>query len=148
MRTLLLLAAVLLLPALANAQVKDSLVIRFKSGDSVKIPFDQISYITFRTTADVAPKPEAEPKALVYPNPSESGSTITFTLSKPQLVAIQILNVGGMQVRSFSARLEAGPQQVKWDGLRDDGQPTTSGSYFYRIFTGDNILSGKLTVRR
>jgi hypothetical protein len=68
MRTPLLLFALLSLPVAAEAQIKDSLVIRFKSGDSVKIAFDDISRISFATTAGV--KAQRAASALAYPNPA------------------------------------------------------------------------------
>jgi hypothetical protein len=149
MRTLLLVFGLVALSVSAQAQVKDSLVIRFKSGDSVKIPFKKIESLRFRTLVSKVEDnvPSISPTS-VFPNPSSVGATITFTLSKPQMVVINLIDMNGHSVRTFSSRREAGAQEMKWDGLLDNGESAASGSYIYRILTSDEIMSGKLTLRR
>jgi flagellar hook assembly protein FlgD len=148
MRTLLLLFILLVLPVAVQAQVKDSLVIELKTGKIVKIAFDQIDYVSFQTKAGVSRAPVSRPATQSYPNPSERGSAIAFTLNKPQNISVEIYDISGSLARHFSRRCESGAQELTWDGLIENGEPAPSGNYIYRFVADGKSLTGKLTVRR
>lgn len=149
MRKLILLLAIAALPVLGRAQVKDSLLIRFKNGDSVKIAFDKINEITFKTTPDAVDlSNNSSGAAISYPNPTDRGTRIAFTLERPQQVLVEILTIDGQSITSFNVRCDEGAQEISWDGALVSGEPSPSGSYLYRVTADGKAQTGKLTVRR
>lgn len=147
MRTLLLLTF-LFVASSASAQVNDSLVIELKNGEIVKIPFSDLSYISFETKAGVADHHAKSPATLAYPNPANAAVTIAFSLESAQMVSIEIADVGGRSVRTIERRCDKGKQEIIWDGMLDDGRMAPAGTYIYHIAADGMSLSGKLTIRR
>jgi predicted lipoprotein with Yx(FWY)xxD motif/photosystem II stability/assembly factor-like uncharacterized protein len=73
-----------------------------------------------------------------YPNPFNPNTTISFSLPKSSNVALTIYNVLGKAVRTFSnTKLEAGVHQLVWNAIDDNGQPQSSGLYYYTLKSGD-----------
>jgi hypothetical protein len=71
-----------------------------------------------------------------FPNPAFAGRNITmrFTLAKTQDVTVRIYNVAGREVASITKKgLEAGPQNIIWDGSMSNGAKATAGVYFYAL---------------
>ena len=88
-----------------------------------------------------------------YPNPFNSGTVIPFTISVPEgkqvEATLRIFNALGQPVRTvWKGKAGAGPAQVNWDGLDENGTPVSSGTYLYQLDAGSIRLSRKLTVLR
>lgn|GEM_PF-2125420 len=84
-------------------------------------------------------------KTISYPNPFAPARHGTVKISTPQflattLTAIRIYNMAGELVRTL--------QEPQWDGKNDDGDPVSTGLYFYVIETGLGKARGKITVVR
>jgi YVTN family beta-propeller protein len=73
----------------------------------------------------------------VGPNPFRAHADIAFTLGRTSAVDVQVYDVLGREVRAVAkaARLEAGPQSLRWDGRTNDGRPVSAGVYFVRVVT-------------
>ncbi len=72
-----------------------------------------------------------------YPNPFNPATRIGFYLPKGGEVAVNIYNVLGQRVAAFApGRLAAGEHAFTWDGTNRNGQPVSSGLYFYELRTG------------
>jgi len=85
--------------------------------------------------------------ALVF-DPTSAGGTVretavTFALARPAAVTVTVADVRGRIVRTIarSAQMGAGAQQVRWDGLGDDGTPVARGLYYPVVRADDGITS-------
>lgn len=81
----------------------------------------------------------------VYPNPSRIVN-ISFSLSQPVHARINIYNVAGQKVRNLiDNQMAPGSHNIVFNGLDDDGNSLSSGTYLLRIEHGENQI-GKLIV--
>jgi len=72
--------------------------------------------------------------APVHPNPSRGPARIVFTLSRPGLVHLRVLDVLGREVRVLiDGGQPSGGHQVVWDGNDASGRPVGGGVYFFRL---------------
>jgi hypothetical protein len=77
-----------------------------------------------------------------FPNPFNPQTEIKYSIesmengedSFPLKAMISIFNVRGQQIRNLEER-EVGPGEytVRWDGRDDNGEPVSSGTYYYRL---------------
>jgi hypothetical protein len=71
-----------------------------------------------------------------YPNPFNSGTTITFSLPIKSRVSLEVYNLLGQRVRRLAEHeMEPGSYKIFWDGKDERGKAVSSGTYFYRIRT-------------
>lgn len=81
---------------------------------------------------------------LNYPNPTNGPTRFVFEhnqpLGTPVEVDVRVYTLSGRVVKTIEAldavpsgTLSAGPVQVPWDGLDDDGDALASGIYLYRV---------------
>lgn len=69
-----------------------------------------------------------------YPNPFNPETHISFNLPEALDVKIEIFNLTGQRIKIILDNfVEAGPQEVVWDGRNNSGNPVASGVYFYRL---------------
>ncbi len=81
-----------------------------------------------------------------YPNPFRESTTISFTLSEPHSVSIDIYNMLGQRVRTLDARpLPAGTHAVPWNGRDDAGRLISGGVYVCTVRAGSFSRSIMLT---
>ena len=72
------------------------------------------------------------------PNPFNSETVISFGLSQPSPVKIDVFNILGQNVKTLiNAQLPAGYHKISWDGKNAKGNKAATGIYFYRIKAGD-----------
>ncbi|OGG55038.1 MAG: hypothetical protein A3F84_12995 [Candidatus Handelsmanbacteria bacterium RIFCSPLOWO2_12_FULL_64_10] len=71
---------------------------------------------------------------LVFPNPVTRDAHFTYLLSQPARVSIRVYSIAGHLVRRIEDAPGApGYNQVRWDGLDQDGAPLGNGAYLYVI---------------
>ena len=71
------------------------------------------------------------------PNPFSRQTVISFTLSRPEEVALDIIDPSGRRVAVLlEGTVSAGIHEVAWDGTALDGTRAASGVYFYRLNAG------------
>jgi hypothetical protein len=85
-----------------------------------------------------------------YPNPFNSSTRIEFELPDRQgsgaKVLIQVFDVVGEKIKTLVSGYYAGGRYgVTWDGTDDRGEKVASGTYFYRLISGD-FVSGKKMI--
>ena len=85
-----------------------------------------------------------------YPNPFNSSTKIDFELPDRQgggaKVLIQVFDVVGEKIKTLVSGYYAGGRySVTWDGTDDRGQKVASGTYYYRLISGD-FMSGKKMI--
>ncbi len=84
-----------------------------------------------------------------FPNPFNPSTVISFRLPASGRVKVQVLDVLGRAISTLVDKdLSAGPHQVLWHGVRDDGSAVSSGVYFYRLQQGPSIAIRKMIFLR
>ncbi len=79
-----------------------------------------------------------------YPNPFNPATTFSYTLNRPGFVEIDLFNIQGQKVRTLvSTTQSAGLHQVVLDA-----SGLSSGIYFYRLKSGSQIQTRKMTLVR
>jgi hypothetical protein len=79
-----------------------------------------------------------------YPNPFNPNTVIEFTIRKPSLVLIKILNSAGQEIATIvNEPLSQGKYRKIWDAK---GFP--SGAYFYRLVTPEYQETKKMALVR
>ena len=83
----------------------------------------------------------------VSPNPLNPETVLSFVTSKPGPVSIQIFDVQGRLVKSlYNGTMDAGLNQVRWDGSSKNGNRVATGVYFIRTTTVDGRAVERATV--
>ena len=81
------------------------------------------------------------------PNPFNPQTKIDFALPREARVELKIYDVRGALVRTLvSGNLDAGNHSVIWQGHDDRDQRVPSGVYFYRLQTGNDVLTKRMTM--
>ncbi|MDD5071291.1 MAG: T9SS type A sorting domain-containing protein [Patescibacteria group bacterium] len=84
-----------------------------------------------------------------FPNPFNPSTTIEFTVSSDNPVALDIYSVAGQKVRTLvNGRLTVGVHSVVWDGRDETGLAVSSGIYLCRITAGNFTSVHKMTLAR
>ncbi len=79
-----------------------------------------------------------------YPNPFNPSTTISFDLSSPGKVNLDIYNIKGQFVKSlFKDNLNTGNHSISWNGTDEKDIAVSSGVYFARI-----IANGKSAYKK
>jgi len=82
-----------------------------------------------------------------YPNPFNPETNISFALPEASNVKIVIYNVLGQKVRTLvDQEFKAGVRTIRWDGRNDIGSKVASGMYIYRVVSGKNVATKKMTL--
>jgi hypothetical protein len=86
---------------------------------------------------------------MVYPNPAQQRTTISFTLKKPDSISLAIYNISGQRVKQLLSNnpIQDGSFQLAWDGTNEQNVHLPPGAYFYE-FTGLNTppKTGKIIL--
>lgn len=145
-------SATVLLPTASRTSLAppDDALVVLREGDAIAfefhlpsrlIPGDERDYIV-KSTGRYEPDPEVRPdheRAGMrlhgsFPNPFNSGTTISFELSQRSNIRLEVFNILGSRIRVLLSGLqEAGMTQVNWDGRDDAGNELPSGVYLYRL---------------
>ncbi len=84
-----------------------------------------------------------------YPNPFNSDTNISFTLSEKAEADIRIYNLKGQIVRDMGTKpFKSGVNAINWDGRDNSQNPVSSGIYFIRINTGDKSQTHKMLMMK
>jgi len=82
-----------------------------------------------------------------YPNPFNPTTTISFSLPDEQEIDITIYNIKGQKVkRLINGQLTAGNHTMIWDGKDTNGKSVSTGIYFYKLKTGNDVLTRKMLM--
>jgi hypothetical protein len=82
-----------------------------------------------------------------HPNPFNPTTIISFTLPERARVTLAIYDVAGKLVKTLvDHRVVEGYREETWDGKDANGNPASSGVYFYRLTTGDRTLTKKMVL--
>ena len=83
------------------------------------------------------------------PNPTSLAVTFSFSLARRSAASIQIFDILGRRVWSWSwASLSAGNHAIEWDGRGANGVELAPGVYVYRLDVGAERRQRKIVLRR
>jgi len=78
-----------------------------------------------------------------HPNPFNPSTIMEYTLPARSFVVLEVYNLLGQKVIILvNEEKEAGVHQITWDGMDKEGNPVSSGVYFYRL-KADNFSEVK-----
>lgn len=81
------------------------------------------------------------------PNPLIGATDIRYSISNRAQVRLEIYDVSGRLVRNLvDAVQEPGRHTIRWDADDDRGGKVPSGTYYYRLRTGDQEASRSMVV--
>jgi PKD repeat protein len=82
-----------------------------------------------------------------YPNPFNLSTNLSFYLPVESEVEFSIYNLLGEKVKTLvKGVLEAGSHTVTWNGTNESGAEVASGVYFYRLSSGTNAITKKMSL--
>ncbi len=115
---------------------------------AIEIP---ITYVEDTTDAPEPPS-DAVTSVLLFapaPNPMVDGTTIRFQLPRPTSIRLAIFDVQGREVAELAAGSKsAGAHEVRWNCRDASGASVSSGAYFIRLRTAENVRAQRLLVLR
>lgn len=82
-----------------------------------------------------------------YPNPFNPTTWIRVTLEREMAVRLDVVSPDGKLVRILlSENLGPGSHEFPWDGRDWEGNPVSSGVYFYRLRAGKEQFTRKMVL--
>ncbi len=82
-----------------------------------------------------------------YPNPFNPTTKISYSLPQNEFVNIKVYDMIGREVRSLvNKEMLAGNHSLEWNGMDNAGSKVASGTYIYRITTGNFIAVKKMLL--
>jgi hypothetical protein len=83
-----------------------------------------------------------------YPNPFNPTTTIALDLPVASNYNLEVYNIAGQKVRTFSGSAEAGTLEIVWDGKDASGNQVASGMYFYKAQAGQFSATKKMLLMK
>jgi len=69
-----------------------------------------------------------------YPNPFNSSTTISFSISKKSDIELSVFNIKGQKIRTLTNNdFTKGSHLIIWNGDDEYNKPVSSGVYFYKL---------------
>jgi histidinol-phosphate aminotransferase len=82
-----------------------------------------------------------------YPNPFNSSTSIRVLLPMSAPLKLEIFNIRGRVVKILvNGTMGAGEHSFIWNGTNQSGHSVSSGSYFYRLTSGGNVVTKKMLL--
>jgi acyl-CoA thioesterase-1 len=79
-----------------------------------------------------------------YPNPFNPETCIDFSVSKSEIISLEIYDITGRLVRTIGNHIYSkGSHHIIWDGKNNEGFQSSSGIYFYRLKLTDKLTEMK-----
>jgi hypothetical protein len=98
-------------------------------------------------TLSVAGATAGKPVVENYPNPFNAQTRIGYQVTQAGPVKIEVFNLLGRSVvKLVDADAAPGVYSVVWDGHDSRGQEVSSGTYFYRLTLGDQVVTRQMTL--
>ena len=86
---------------------------------------------------------------IVFPNPFNESTNITFSLSEETTVNIDIYNFQGEIVKSFqrNKKFKYGNHSFSWDGKDNFGNSLSNGMYYIQLKTSNKTIGRKIILK-
>lgn len=84
-----------------------------------------------------------------FPNPFNPTTTIEYSIPTTGNVSLVIYNIAGQKVRTLvNGTQSASFYKVVWDGKNDNGMSVATGTYFYKLVSGNYSKIVKMTLMK
>ena len=84
-----------------------------------------------------------------YPNPFNGRTRLSFDLTRPTRITLDVLDVRGRRIRGLADGVSpAGTHETAWDGTDEAGNPVPSGVYVCRFATDAASIFQKMLLLR
>lgn len=101
------------------------------------------------TVAVDSPPPPERGALFAYPNPFRTSIAIRFNLDMAMHVNASVYDVAGRHLRTLhSGLMNAGWNEVPWNGTDAAGRPVRAGTYFVRILSGTQVIQRRVVSLR
>ncbi|MBO6524926.1 MAG: T9SS type A sorting domain-containing protein [Balneolaceae bacterium] len=102
--------------------------------------------ITLVAGTSVSNEERSQPKRFAleqnYPNPFNPSTTIKYSLEETGLVSLSVYNIVGQKVGELVNEVKtAGSHNISWNA-----SDMSSGIYYYRLVSGSQVLTRKMTL--
>lgn len=81
----------------------------------------------------------------VFPNPSEQG--FHFNMNANREYHLRILNMQGQVIFEQKSAFSPENSTFYWDNTLANGQKAAAGTYFYQVYSGEEMVSGKIMLQ-
>ncbi|MGE5458615.1 MAG: T9SS type A sorting domain-containing protein, partial [Methanococcaceae archaeon] len=82
-----------------------------------------------------------------YPNPFNPSTRISYNITKPGTVKLNVFDVMGRHVKTLvDTNQQSGNYSVIWNGVNDLGQKISSGIYFYSLSSNEMTETKKMIL--
>jgi hypothetical protein len=81
-----------------------------------------------------------------YPNPFNPSTSFRLSLPEESDYTVQVFNVAGQLVRSWSGHERAGVYTITWDGRNNQNTQVASGVYFYKAEANGRTETRKMLM--
>ena len=68
-----------------------------------------------------------------HPNPFAYSTNIIFNLPQQEKLTMEIFDIYGQKVSDFSQTYDSGVHIINWEGMDNNGQSLSNGTYFLSI---------------
>ncbi|MEE9554514.1 MAG: aminotransferase class I/II-fold pyridoxal phosphate-dependent enzyme, partial [candidate division Zixibacteria bacterium] len=93
------------------------------------------------------PKPTMTELYQAYPNPFNSSTQLRIHIPRISQTKLEIFDIQGRLVKTLVDRnLGAGEYSFRWNGINHSGQAVSSGSYFYRLISGEDTITRRMML--
>ena len=84
-----------------------------------------------------------------FPNPFNSSTNISYSISKAENVSLSIYNILGQKVIDlFSGYTNKGYHTIHWNGINQFGVVVPGGVYFYQLAISNKVITKKMIYLR
>ncbi len=84
-----------------------------------------------------------------HPNPFNATTQISYSIPVSSRINLTIYNLRGEEVITlFNGQQNSGTHTVRWNGCYANGHSLSSGVYFYRLKTDNNVTTCKLLLMK
>ena len=105
--------------------------------------------LTTTVTTGRPPLPQNVELYQAYPNPFNSSTMIKIYLPGSARTKLEIFDIRGRLVsKLIDGILGAGEHGFRWNGRNVSGDHVSSGSYFYRLSAGDDVITRRMMLVR
>jgi hypothetical protein len=82
-----------------------------------------------------------------FPNPFNPTTHIRFNITESANVSLEIFDILGRETATLvNENLTAGVYNVTWYGKKSDGSKAGSGIYFFRLRSGNHVITRKMSL--
>ena len=108
-------------------------------------PSDTVLYDYTNTDNDLHP-----PTYILFqncPNPFNTETTISYSIPKRDNVIIEIIDIQGKKIKTLVNEYQlSGNHSVVWNGNDNNGKVVSSGIYYYRLRSGNSLITKKMII--